>query len=92
MLGPDRGGGDIVLGVVRPWLLELTAAMAAEVPRTREVPCGEHGFADARTGTGPSRSAGAGDVRSGAGPAGAARSEDAGLAPAGRSAGTLAPT
>ncbi|OQQ19192.1 hypothetical protein B0675_20500 [Streptomyces sp. M41(2017)] len=92
MLGPDRGGGDIVLGVVRPWLLELTAAMAAEVPRTREVPCGEHGFADTRTGTGPSRSAGAGDVRSGAGPAGAARSEDAGLAPAGRSAGTLAPT
>ncbi|MCX5280101.1 acyl-CoA dehydrogenase family protein [Streptomyces sp. NBC_00198] len=92
MLGPDGGGGGIVLGVVRPWLLELTAAMTAEGPRTREAPCGEPGFADARSGTGPSQGAGGRDVRSGAGPAGAARSEGTGLAPACRPAGTLAPT
>ncbi|MGW6259081.1 acyl-CoA dehydrogenase family protein [Streptomyces sp. NPDC055085] len=92
MLGPDGGGGDIVLAVVRPWLLELTAALASEVPRTRDVPCGDTGFADARSGTGPSQGAGARDVRSGAGPAGAARSEDTGLAPACHPAGTLAPT
>ncbi|MEU8792928.1 acyl-CoA dehydrogenase family protein [Streptomyces sp. NPDC048643] len=97
MLGPDGAGRDIVLGLVRPWLLELTAAMAAEVSRAAEAAFAEAQFAGARPGGGRSQGAGPGDVRagdgrSGDGPAGTARPADGGLAPAGRPAGTLAPT
>ncbi|MFF0140556.1 acyl-CoA dehydrogenase family protein [Streptomyces sp. NPDC005227] len=91
MLGQDGAGLEIVLGVVRPWLLELTDAMAAVVPRDDEVLSGQARFADASSEGGGPEDARSDDGRSMDGRSGGAGSGDGGLR-ACRPAGTLAAT
>ncbi|MET7742949.1 acyl-CoA dehydrogenase family protein [Streptomyces sp. NPDC005385] len=91
MLGPDGAGLEIVLGVVRPWLLELTDAMATAAPRVEEVPPGDGQLADACPAGGRSEGARPGRAPSVDGRPGAPGSREGGLR-VGRSAGTLAPT